>query len=287
MKRLHYIIIVSVIYLITSCSDKDEPDNQAVTWPVSITTEDTSGSDQSFTYDNHGRITTWDTKYTDGEASTCYSYPNDNTIIIESQERVCNDVRTYMETIHLINGRAESSDGTYIYNIENGSDLMQKTYRLDFYYDTSNHLTSVKHTEVRGIGDDISNIPFNEPWIWENRIIWEDDNIKEFQDTHGNSDVHYTSKFDYTDIETDFPIVYPDVTNSIHHLPLLVRGFFGSISKNLIAGQIRYDNSGNISLIKKYEYRIENNRIQSYYETNSYGTVFSSPILYNVIWTTR
>jgi len=190
-----------------------------------------------------------------------------------------------METIHLVNGRAESCEGTYICNIDNGTDLMQKTYRLDFYYDMSSHLTSVKHTEVRGIGDDISDIPFNEPWIWENSLIWEDDNIKEFQDMQGHSNVYYTSKYNYTDTKTDFPIVYPDVTNFIHHLPLLMRGFFGTISKNLLARQTRYDKNGNIYLFKKYEYQIENNRIKSYYETESYGTAFSSPILYNIVWT--
>lgn len=290
MRQLLHSSCICALALLVSCSNNDEPEYPIFMQPSAITATDANGQNQSFEYDDYGRIVDWTLMPVNPDyASTYtahYSYPDDNTIHIVSEELWNDSKRCYEETIQLVNGRASKSEGTFISYIDGNVEL-RKTYRLEFEYTPSNNLNVVKHSEVVGIGDDIKDGAWEKPWAWENYLIWEDGNLKEFEDYQGNSSVSQTTKYDYSIYEVDYPVVIPMVINSAHHLPLFMKGIFGLNSVNLVKSSSVIDRKGNISLTSQYSYVFEQARIVEYTETNSYNTAFSNPVTYKVTWAER
>ena len=191
----------------------------------------------------------------------------------------------YKETIVLDKGRAASSEGTFICRQE-GNDgfhtTARKTYRLSFDYDWAGHLTVVKHSEVTGIGDDMPDNAWDKAWEWENYLIWNNGNLVEFQDKQGRPEVYSTTKYKYVASATDYPLIMPaSVINCYHHIPLLMKGVFGTNSTGLLSEATKYDRNGNVTMSNAYDYRIEDGRIAGYTHTPSYATAAS----YSVAWT--
>lgn len=171
MKHLFAIFSLSLLASLSSCSDNNEPETHTFLQPAAITSTDSNGWNQTFDYDDYGRIVSWaqTSNSTNGlECSAHYDYTEKNTIKVTSEEDLMNgDKRYYQEVVQLINGRASKSEGTFIYDA-NGSSQLRKTYRLEFEYDNSNHLAAVKHSEVIGIGADIEDDAWDSAWSWKN-----------------------------------------------------------------------------------------------------------------------
>lgn len=290
MKHLSLAFSFLILAILVSCSSNDEPDYPVFMQPSSIVTDDANGDNQSFTYDDYGRIVSWTFKSnstTDATSYTAhYSYSNDNTIIISSEENINGHRRCFEETIQLTNGRASKSEGTFISYVD-GNMQLSKTYRLEYIYDTSNHLTVVKHSEVVGIGDDIKDGAWDKSWSWENYLIWEDGNLKEFQDFQGNASVYETTKYNYSIYAVEYPIIAPMVINNAHHLPLYMQGVFGSNSVNLMESASVFDKAGNLSFSRQYSYEFEQARITEFTVTTTNNTAYSTSIPYTVNWTER
>lgn len=290
MKHLLHIACISLIAILVSCSNHDEPEYPIFMQPSSITTSNIGGENQTFEYDEYGRVINWSLKSNNPNDASIYtahySYPDNNTINVVSEELWFDNKRCFEETIQLVNSRASKSEGAFIFYVD-GKVELRKTYRLEYEYDPSNHLTIVKHSEVLGIGDDIKDGVWENPWAWKNYLIWEDDNLKEFQDYNGNSSVYQTTTYDYSIATVDYPVVMPMVINSSHHLPLFMQGVFGLNSVNLVKSSSVIDYNGNVSLTRQYSYEFGQTRIIEYSETTNHNTAFSNTITYMVNWIER
>lgn len=284
---INQVIILVAVCIAPSCSNSDGPEYRVFIQPSAITADDAGGSSQSFAYDDYGRIVSWTEEWSWNEKVTArYSYPDANTVLIESEE--IPNMRSYKEIVHLVNGRASHSDGTFVFKQNELTSEIRKTYRLEYGYDFANHLVSVKHSEVMGSGDDIPETAWNKPWVYENCLVWEGDNLVEFQDMLGKPDVYYTTRYKYVETTADYPVIMPvSVINSLHHVPLMMQGIFGSRPKDLISETAQYDRDGNIMLTNRYEYQIDDSHITGYYITRSYGPSALCPIFHNVTWTAR
>lgn len=274
--------------VITSCSNNDEPDYPVFMQPASITTDDINGGNQTFEYNENGKIAAWTLRYSDNERVTArYFYPGDNIIKIESEE-VSFETRTFWsETIQLVNGRASESEGTFIRQIDDVTQI-QKTYRLEFTYTPDNHLNIVKHSEVRGIGGNVTADDWDNSWNWENYLIWSNGNLIEYQNFSGNSRVYQTTKFDYSTSTAAYPVIIPNVINSLHHRPLFMQGVFGSNSKNLLESSSIFDEDGKLYSTRHYTYKFnKEDLIDRYVATISDNTAFSKSISYIVNWTDK
>lgn len=286
MKHITNHVYLALFIILVSCSSNDEPNYPIFMQPSSIVTDDVNGDNQSFTYDNYGRIGSWSFKSnsTDGTSYTAeFFYPNDKTIIISSEEYINGHKRCFEETIQLTNGRASKSEGTFISYVD-GNPELRKTYHMEYEYDPLNHLTVVKHSEVVGIGDDISNNAWNKPLSWENYLIWDDGNLKEFQDYQANNTVTWTTRYEYSIYAVDYPVVIPMVINNAHHLPLFMQGVFGLNSVNLVKSASLYDSAEKISLSRQYTYEFDQARIIEFTETTSYNIGSPISITYKVDW---
>lgn len=287
MKHIFYLFSLSLLAFMSSCSNNDEPEIRVFMKPASITSTDERGWNETFEYDEYGRIVSWTqtSNSPDGIAYSAYfDYTEQNTIRVTSEDDFMNgDKRYYQETIKLINGIASESEGTFIQEL-NGKSYVRKTYRLAFEYDNSNHLTTVKHSEVVGIGEDIKDGAWEKPWSWENYLIWEDGNLKEFQDYQGKSYVYKTTKYDYSLYAVEYPIITPIIINCMHHTPLVMQGIFGLNPVNLIKGTSTFDKDGNFDFSRQYTYQFDDARITEYTETTSYYTKSRS---FSVNWTER
>lgn len=287
MKNLFHSFCISALAMLASCSGNDSPEYPVYMQPSAITVIDGHGDTQTFDYDKYGRIVAWSLKSDESDnATTCiarYSYSNDISIHITSEE-ICNEnKRCYEETIQLVKGRASESNGTFISYI-NGITELRKTYHLEFEYDPANHLTIVKHTEVVGIGDEIKDTEWNKPWTWENYLIWEDGNLREFEDYQGNSKPMQTIRYDYSMYAAEYPVVIPLIINNAHHSPLFMQGVFGLNSVNLLKTESVSDNNGNIYLSHNYTYDFEQGRIIEFTKTTFYNASFSDAVTYKVNW---
>lgn len=270
--------------LISACSGNDEPEYPVFMQPSSIIAEDADGGNQVFAYDGYGKIREWSLRFDDNESvKVRYSYPDENTINIKSEEVAYYTRTLWEERIELINGRASKSEGTFT-RWQNGNILIQKTYRLEFEYDPANHLTAVKHSELMGI-DDFSDADWNESWTWENYLIWESGNLVEFENFNGNSTVFQSTKYAYSGETAAYPVIIPTVVNSLHHNPLFMQGVFGLNSKNLLESASDLDEKGSLGISRHYVYEIENDLISNYTETTTFNTAFSRSISYRVNWT--
>lgn len=279
---------ILILAIITSCSNNDEPNYPVFKQPAAITSDDINGGNQTFEYDDYGKITGWILNYKENEGVIVrYSYPNGNTIKIESEE-VFFDTRTYWEeTIQLLNGRASKSEGTFIRKQDDVT-LIQKTYRLEFAYTPDNHLNIVKHSEIMGVGENVTANDWEKSWNWENYLIWENGNLKEYEDFYGKSIVNTTTKYEYSTYAVAYPVIIPVVINSWHHSPLFMQGVFGLNSNNLLKSSSIFDKDGNLDLTRHYIYEFnDEDLIDQYIETISYNTAFSNSISYKVNWTDK
>lgn len=288
--KLHDFLLFFAISCLTfvSCSENDEPEPQIYMMPASITSDDAEGTSQTFAYDSYGRIIKWTQKFEDDKIIACFSYPDKNTIVVKSTEFILDQERTFNETITLEKGRASKAEGTFVHDWKNGAGPFHKTYRLEFEYDNfTHHLTEVKHSEVVGIGENVTDTSWEKAWTYTNYLYWEDGNLKEYQIFQGHSSVQQTVKYDYSIYGVLYPIIIPPVINSYHHLPLFMQGIFGLNSKNFVKRASYLDAAGNITRSCDYSYEFENGYVKSYAETYCNGEAISSPIIYQVTWTVK
>lgn len=283
MKYLFSALPLLLSAILVSCNDKDSPEYPVFMQPSSFISQDSEGYDQTFEYDEYGRIVNWTHKSNNLDPDSRendkadYSYPNDSTIVIKANYSYFDVDRYYEETIRLKNGRASKSDGIFIGGI-------RKTYSLEYEFDLQNHLTAVKHTELVGIGDEITNWSAQKPWVWEDYLIWENGNLKEFEDFYGKTYVYKTTKYEYFDSTSEYPVIVPMVTGLAHHLPLFMQGVFGSNSKNVYRSMSQTDCLGYI-WDQQYTYTFEESRITEYTKTDSYNSEDSKTASYKVNWT--
>ncbi len=290
MKQLSLFGGIFATCILVSCSGDEEPAFPVFMQPSSIVTTDADGDNQTFEYDDYGRIVAWTLKsngsYNPHFYSANYSYPDGNTIKVTAQEAWLNQRRNFEETIVLQNGRASKSEGTFIFT-EDDSQRLRKTYRLEFAYLPTSHLNVVKHAEVVGIGDDLKADAWDKAWTWENYLIWEDGNLKEYQDFNGKSSIYRTTKYDYLDDEAGYPVIVPIVINNAHHMPLMMQGVFGRNSENLVKSAAKFDENGNYSFTWEYAYQLDGSRVSEYTETVIDSYDISNPISYKVNWTAK
>lgn len=297
MKQLPALCPIFVLFILASCTSNDKPEYPVFMQPASIQTMDATGDNQTFGYDDQGRIVSWNcisnSPHSSVSYSAHYSYPDENTIKITAEETVkelwLNQQRVFEETIQLKNGRASQSEGTFIATIQNDDKTSQalKTYRLVFDYLPTNHLNTVEHLEVYGIGDDIKDNDWDNACRWINYLIWENGNLKEFQDYQDHSTSYKSTKFEYSVYGVSYPVIIPMVINNAHHLPLCMQGVFGLNSVNLVKSASSFDNNDNLYLSKEYSYEFENARISNYTETIFTSSAFSNPATYTVTWTEK
>ncbi len=290
MKYLSLISSALVFFVLTSCSSNEEPTYPVFARPSSITTTAGDGADQTFEYDEYGRIIAWSMHENDSASPTSYtarySYPDGNTIRVESEEVFNNQKRCFEETILLVNGRASKSEGTFVAVIDEVFEL-RKTYRLEFDYDLSNHLNVVRHSEVFGIGDGIKSGAWDSAMTWENYLIWEDGNLKEYQDFQGNSSPYRITKYEYSILAVAHPVIIPLVINSAHHMPLFMQGVFGPNSVNLVESSAIVDHNGEVCLSRQYAYEFDQACITGFVETISGNTAVARETSYKVRWTEK
>lgn len=273
---------------LVSCSEKDEPEPLVYMMPSSILSDNANGASQTFSYDSYGRIISWKQKYDDHVVTATFSYPDNNTIVVKSTETILGQERTFNEIITLDKGRAAKAEGTFINDFKNGASPMHKTYRLEFDYDNfTGHLTEVKHSEVVGIGEDVTDASWEKAWTWSDYLYWEDGNLKEYQIFQGHSSVQQTIQYDYSIYGVFYPVIIPPVINSYHHLPLFMQGVFGLNSNNFVSRASYLDAAGNITRSCDYSYEFENGYVKTYTETFCNGEAISSPITYDVTWTAK
>lgn len=283
---LLFFVFLSVI--LASCSEKDEPEPLVYMMPSSILSDNANGASQTFSYDSYGRIISWKQKYNAQVVTATFSYPDNNTIVAKSTEIFPDQERTFNETITLDKGRAIKSEGTFVADFKNGASPFLKTYRLEFDYDNfTDNLTEVKHSEVVGIGEDVTDASWEKAWTWSDYLYWEDGNLKEYQNFQGLSSIQQTVKYDYSIYDVFYPVIIPPVINSYHHLPLFMQGVFGLNSNNFVSRASYLDAAGNITRTFDYSYEFENGYVKTYTETFCNGEAISSPITYNVTWTAK
>lgn len=291
MKQLSIFGSILVFFVLASCSSNEEPDYDFFMQPSSIQSADTDAINQMFGYDDYGRIVSWECISNNPKApnncSARYSYPDENTIKVSAEEFLPNQHRIYEESIELENGRASKSEGTYINIISTdaGTTYVKKTYRLAFDYLPTNHLNTVEHFEVLGIGDDIKGDAWDKTMKWENYLIWENGNLKELQNYQGSSKHYQSTKYEYLADKVSYPIIMPMVIQSAHHQPLCMQGVFGSNSVNLVKSAQTFDSYDNLTFSRLYSYEFDQARISKYTET--INSPSHDPITYTVIWTEK
>lgn len=290
MKQLSILSSIFILFILVSCSSNEEPDYPVFMQPLSIQSVDANANNQTFEYDDYGRIVAWsctsNNPYETTSYSAHYSYPDENTIKVTAEEVWLNQRRFFEESIQLKNGRASKAEGTFIFS-ENGNQGLRKTYRLIFDYLTTNHLNTVEHLEVVGIGDDLKDNAWDNAWSWTNYLIWENGNLKEFQDYQGTSTAYQSTKYEYSADKSSYPVIIPMVINNAHHLPLYMQGVFGSNSVNLVKSATSFDNNDNLYLTRQYSYVFEQDRISKYTETCYTNSVNSDSVTYTVNWTEK
>lgn len=270
---------------LVACSDKDEPQYPLFMMPSSIASD--NGKSEYFGYDDYGRIVSWTMNYGEDKAVASFSYPDNNTILVESSEITGTQKRTFSETITLENGRATKAEGIFLQSsIEAEDSPVSKTYRLEFEYDKfKGHLIEIKHAEITGIAEGNDNSALDNAWRWSDYLYWEDGNLKEYQVFQGHSSVWQTRTYEYSDYAVGYPIVVPFIINSYHHQPLIMKEVFGVNSKNYVSRVSISDANGNIPLIGEYSYHFENGYLNSFTETYSNGSTPLSSVNYKVTWT--
>ncbi|MDE6484441.1 MAG: hypothetical protein K2L14_03485 [Duncaniella sp.] len=299
MKQSSILYPILIFFIIASCSSNEGPEFPVIMQPSSIQSADANADNQTFQYDDYGRIVSWNCTSNSPNATTSYSahysYLDKNIIKVSAEEfrtipqTGSEETIQYVEIILLKNGRASNSEGTYNAVIHNdaGTTQVRKTYRLKFDYLTSNHLNTVEHLEVFGIGDEIEDNAWDNAWKWINYLIWENGNLKEYQDFQGKTPSYHSTKYEYSGDKVSCPIVIPQVIKFAHHLPLIMQGVFGSNSVYLVKSASSFDNNANLYLSRQYSYEFEDARISKYTETIFTNSHIYNPVTYTVIWTEK
>lgn len=262
MNKLYYLLI-SLMFV--SCSN-DEPEYEPFMQIASITNEGEYIS-QQFSYDSYGRVVTYRSMYPTETVTVEYEYVSDNLIKITTKDinfdRNKNPdlVRTYQDNLHLENGRATYCEGIFC-QIEQDKTSIEKKYRHDFSYTTSNLLNVVKCTEWYKEGD---NWAEDKPWTWENFYYWDNGNLVKVEDFAGHSYPSFTYTFNYTDV-TGVQNVVPIPMGRFQYIPLQLKGIFGAQSVSLIS-EVHRDNSLNKSTSTSYRYEFNGSRISKYKES--------------------
>lgn len=301
MKPLSIFCYLFIFVTLASCSSNEEPEYPVLVQPASIQSADVDADNQTFEYDDCGRVVSWNcvsNNPTDAASySAHYSYPDENTIKVTAEEFISNQQQSFErtiqieETIQLKNGRASSSEGTFIvtFYYDTKKSQVRKTYRLVFDYLPTNHLNTIEHSEVFGIGDELKDNAWDNVWKWVNHLIWENGNLKEYQDYDGSATSYQSTKYEYTEDKVSCPVITPIViiTNRPHHMPLSMQGVFGKNSVNAVKSASSFDNNGNLTLSRKYSYEFENARISKYTETLFTNSAVYNPVTYTVTWTEK
>lgn len=262
MKKLYYLLI-SLIFV--SCGN-DEPEYETFMQIASITNEGEYIS-QQFSYDSYGRVVTYRSMYPTETVTVEYEYVSDNLIKITTKDinfdrnGIYDLVRTYQDNLHLENGRATYCEGIFC-QIEQDKTSIEKKYRHDFSYTTSNLLNVVKWTEWNKEGDSWAE---DKPWTWENFYYWDNGNLVKAEDFNGNSYPSVTYTFNYTNV-TGVQNVVPIPMGRFQYIPLQLKGIFGAQSVSLIS-EVHRDNSLNKSTSTSYRYEFNGSRISKYKES--------------------
>jgi len=262
MKKLYYLLI-SLIFV--SCGN-DEPEYETFMQIASITNEGGYIS-QQFSYDSYGRVVTYRRMYPTETVSVEYEYVSDNLIKITTKDinfdrnGIYDLVRTYQDNLHLENGRATYCEGIFC-QIEQDKTSIEKKYRHDFSYTTSNLLNVVKWTEWNKEGD---NWAEDKPWTWENFYYWDNGNLVKAEDFNGNSYPSVTYTFNYTNV-TGVQNVVPIPMGRFQYIPLQLKGIFGAQSVSLIS-EVHRDAPLNKATSTSYRYEFNGSRISKYKES--------------------
>ena len=263
MNKLYYLLI-SLIFV--SCSN-DEPEPEIFMQIASITNEDGSVC-QQFSYDSYGRIVTYRSMYPAETVTVEYEYVSDNQIRISTKDvnfdrnGIYDLVRTYQDNLYLENGRAAYCEGIFC-QTDQDKTTIEKKYRHEFSYTSSNLLNVVKWTEWNKEGDVWTE---DKPWTWENFYYWENGNLVKIDDFNGNSYPSVTYTINYTDIAGVQNIV-PIPLGRYQYIPLQFKGVFGAKSVSLISA-IHRDDSLNGITSTSYRYEFVGSRITQYQKSH-------------------
>lgn len=262
MNKLDYLLI-SLIFV--SCSP-NEPEPETFMQIASITNENESVC-QQFSYDSYGRIVTYRSIYPAETVTVEYEYVSDNLIKITTKDvnfdrnGIYDLIRTYQDNLYLENGRAAYCEGIFC-QTEQDMTTIEKKYRHEFSYTSSNLLNVVKWTEWNKEGDGWAE---DNTWTWENFYYWENGNLVKIEDFNGNSYPSVTYTINYTDIAGVQNIV-PIPLGRYQYIPLQFKGIFGTQSVSLI-NAIHRDDSLNGITSTSYRYEFAGSRITQYQES--------------------
>lgn len=276
MNKLCYLLI-PLIYV--SCSN-DEPEPETYMQIASITNEGEYIS-QQFSYDSYGRIITYRSIYPTETVTVEYEYVSDNLIKITtkdinfSRNGIYDVVRTYQDNLHLENGRAVYCEGIFC-QTEQDKTSIEKKYRHEFSYTSSNLLNVVKWTEWNKEGDVWAE---DKPWTWENFYYWENGNLVKVEDFNGNSYPSVTYTINYTDV-AGIQNVVPIPIGRYQYIPLQLKGILGAQSVSLIS-EVHRDDSLNGITSTSYRYEFAGSRITQYQESRGNGMEET----FSVLWT--
>ncbi len=276
MNKLYYILISLII---VSCSN-DEQEPEIFMQIASITNEDGSVC-QQFSYDSYGRITTYRSTYPTESVKVDYEYVSDDLIKITTKDIVFDYkefqemVRTYQDELHLEKGRAVYCEGIFC-QTEQDKTSIEKKYRHEFSYTSSNHLNVVKWTEWYKKGDGWAE---DKPWTWENFYYWDNGNLVKIEDFNGNSYPSVTYTINYTDV-AGIQNVVPIPMGRYQYIPLQFKGIFGTQSVSLISEVHRDDTLHEITYTS-YRYEFAGSRFTKYQETRGNGMEET----FSVLWT--
>lgn len=276
MKKLTFIALTSLV--IVSCSKQDEPEPEIYYQVAEITNGSTQS--QKMVYDEYGRVIEYVESYQEDIVKVTYSYPSDDLIIVHTEDRRPHPfggediVREYDDEISLEKGRITCCEGVFSSN-ETGASPFQKKYRQEFAYTGDNHINVVKWTEWNKRGDDWA---YDKPWTWENYYIWENGNLVEVEDYLGNSKPVYIYKYSYHSTAGVQNLVRVPF-GRYQYYPLQLKGYFGSMSKNLIS-TFEMEQDGHMPYVKEYTCEIVENRITRFTESRN-----GVSEVYDVAWT--
>lgn len=276
MNKLYY-LLVSLIFV--SCSN-DEPEPEPFMQIASITNGGGYIS-QQFSYDSYGRIVTYRNMYSAEIVTVEYEYVSDNLIKITTkdvnfdQNGIYDLVRTYQDNLYLENGRAACCEGI-LCQTEQDKTTIEKKYRHEFSYTSSNLLNVVKWTEWNKEGDGWAE---DNTWTWENFYYWDNGNLVKIEDFNGNSYPSVTYTINYTDV-AGVQNVVPIPMNRYQYIPLQFKGIFGAQSVSLIS-EVHRDDSLDETTSTSYRYEFAGSRITKYQESRDNGMAETYSVLWN------
>ncbi len=263
MRSFIYLFLISLIF--TSCTGTDDP-KERVSWLLSSISNGT-GNTRSITYDASGRVIEYQETYPEETVVCSYTYPSADRIKISTkhtrngQWKEDEIIIEYDDEMILDKGLALSCDGVFT-RYEGGKLSMQKKYQHKFDYSAGNNLESVLCTEWRKSGDN-----WISPISWENKYIWEDQNISRIEEYSAKSVPDYICEYSYSKTSGIQNIVRIHF-GRYQYYPLQLNGILGTQPNNLIIG-VSSSSYGVSNPHTEFEYNIEDGRISSYIESRN------------------